>query len=492
MLPLGPSPLNRLKRARGDDSPDAGPEHHHTSKRQKRERTPPAFWNNLSRVPLCRRALQEYERRVTSTTPPGQPDRVELTAAQRKQLKRFARRGGPDCQDIIAYPEHFEPRNRSSKISSRDSRSPRSRRGSGSSKSGSAGQTKPTTLSSNDPAFEQRLLDHHVLTEEDDEAECNNLEAVTSKLRQERASLSPSQFPLEKFRQFKKENREAKAEADVLKNIIPRIASSHHRSLSDRRFTNFASMTDGETKPAQPDLYEGSPPSELARKVREDLAHYIVPSSYQNEMLLPNHFTEVKGPDGKASQLRLQATYDAAHGSRAMHQILSYEQDEQRYDGYARSFASTYHSGTGTLQLYASHATAPTEPGGDPTYRITQLDSYGMTGNYDTHRAGLAAYRNVQDLAKEERDNAIAYANGVAGNAGLETMVESRSASFATTAGAMPFTATLSQLDSDTSTDELSLDVSIPVKRSSRYSKATSSSSSKRNCATPAQQKEDG
>jgi hypothetical protein len=57
----------------------------------------------------------------------------------------------------------------------------------------------------------------------------------------------------------------------------------------------------------------------------------------------------VKGPDGNAAILQQQASYDAAHGARAMLAIQSYGKDGYTYDGSAYTIASTYHSGTGTL-----------------------------------------------------------------------------------------------------------------------------------------------
>lgn len=102
LLPPGPAPSNGLKRGRVDEPCDAQRGHHRGAKRQKREQTPPAFWNNISRVPLCRRALREFERRSKDTTPPERPQRTELRADLKKKLQKFARHGGPDCQDIIA------------------------------------------------------------------------------------------------------------------------------------------------------------------------------------------------------------------------------------------------------------------------------------------------------------------------------------------------------------------------------------------------------
>jgi hypothetical protein len=70
-----------------------------------------AFWDNLSKVPLCRAALKELDRRNSSTeSPPSQPavwadlprshqDRLELRRSAAR-LKRFARRGGPDLDGL--------------------------------------------------------------------------------------------------------------------------------------------------------------------------------------------------------------------------------------------------------------------------------------------------------------------------------------------------------------------------------------------------------
>jgi hypothetical protein len=68
--------------------------------RRSRSRTPPEFWDNLSRVPLCHRALREFNRRAVRR---AAPKPLVWSVVERdliKQLKRFARHGGPDLQDI--------------------------------------------------------------------------------------------------------------------------------------------------------------------------------------------------------------------------------------------------------------------------------------------------------------------------------------------------------------------------------------------------------
>lgn len=106
--------------------------------------------------------------------------------------------------------------------------------------------------------------------------------------------------------------------------------------------------------------------------------------------------------------MKRQACLDGAVGTRAMHSLQNYGEDEVVYDGKAYTYSSTYHSGTGTLQLYAHHATAT--PSG-PEYHMTQIDTWGMTGNVDSFRRGAAAFRNARDLAQRQRTSFIEAAN---------------------------------------------------------------------------------
>lgn len=97
-------------------------------KRQKPthpERPPPAFWDNLSKIPLTRAALEELDRRnaesasSTSLIPtrrsvtrraaakgsvdyqPAAKYVLESTQARLQEIKRWARTGGLDLSDLI-------------------------------------------------------------------------------------------------------------------------------------------------------------------------------------------------------------------------------------------------------------------------------------------------------------------------------------------------------------------------------------------------------
>ncbi|KAF2815589.1 uncharacterized protein BDZ99DRAFT_470955 [Mytilinidion resinicola] len=92
-----------------------------------------------------------------------------------------------------------------------------------------------------------------------------------------------------------------------------------------------------------------------------------------------------------------------------MNSLQSYGKGEPVSDNNAYTITSIYHNGQ--LQMYTSHPTQPSTPGGRPEYHMTQLNTWGMTGNPETFRQGAGAFRNARDWAKEQRDKAIEQAN---------------------------------------------------------------------------------
>ncbi len=68
-------------------------------------KTPPSFWDNLSHVPLGRRALVEFNRRHGRTAYPKKlaaipTGEVDIRRLKRVGLARFARHGGPLLDDL--------------------------------------------------------------------------------------------------------------------------------------------------------------------------------------------------------------------------------------------------------------------------------------------------------------------------------------------------------------------------------------------------------
>lgn len=92
--------------------------------------------------------------------------------------------------------------------------------------------------------------------------------------------------------------------------------------------------------------------------------------------------------------------------------MQSYGLDDKVFDNKAYTFGATYYSGH--LKLYVMHPTKSRDPDGKPEYHMTQIRAFALDDSLDSLREGIAAFRNMQDLAKEKRDEFIASANETA------------------------------------------------------------------------------
>lgn len=370
---------------------------------------PPEFWDRLSTIPLIRSALEELDRRnrARPAFPPPPPPRTGLV----RDLARFARHGGPDLVDLRGYPAPV-PRNHQTAGAMSSSSQSRATKSTDPTTATKSGTTKSRKSSTHNPGFDQHLTDHGIHTTWNSQEP--DLDAIYTTLAKPRPSLSPSHFSDGAFKTFRKTNAQAKDEDDVCGKVFPTIAGpweDNDPSTIDVVFGNLEPLTDGTIVAPRPEIALGALPEQLNSSIRNELHHHIIPSTMIHRVIAPNFFVEAKGPDGSAAVMTRQARYDGAVGARAMHSLQNYGQEEPVHDGNAYTFSSTYYGGTGTLQLYAHHATAPTSSGGRPEYHMTQLDSYAMTGKRQTFIEGATAYRNARDLAKQHRDNLIQVAN---------------------------------------------------------------------------------
>ncbi|KAL5373608.1 hypothetical protein PMIN06_012488 [Paraphaeosphaeria minitans] len=406
---------------------------------------PSAFWDNLTKLWLTKRALRELDRRNSQAAPslshsPHRRARRPVTrrfiAEQKtnyqlahctdylsrctprilKNIRVLARHGGPDLSDLRNYPE---PTRRFDHTMSSSQSAQSRQRGSATTSS-----TRPTTNTTRtkstgvyDRAFHQHLVDNGVYPDAYESpdgsvsADPNNLEDLTRMLAQPRPSLSPSRFADREFRELRRADAHAVKERQVSESVIPIIEGK----MIDARcrsggipFTNLEPLTDGTLKPGNPDVYYGARPEQLSRKVRGELSDLIIPSTQHDLPTVPNFFLATKGPDGSAAVAKRQACYDGALGARGMHRLLSYGQGESVYNN-ASTITSIYHDGT--LKMYTSHVALSPSPGARPEYHMTQVNTWGLTGNIEACRDGLRAYRNGRDWCKEQRDEAIRQAN---------------------------------------------------------------------------------
>ncbi|KAF2973210.1 hypothetical protein GQX73_g433 [Xylaria multiplex] len=493
-------------------------------KRQKHAfptRPPPAFWDNLSEVPLTKSALRELDRRNTAASSPTaaptlrpspRPSRRPITRrtareqkaarisiqpatqylgppsqAELRQIRSFARQGGPDLSDLRAH--HYEPTvvTSPSGMSSRLSSLGRRKRGSASSsKSALTPQTSQTnttkSISPYDRAFQQHLLDHNIFPDDYEypdgtvPPEPSNLDDILRVLAKRRPSLSPSRFSDSDFRRFKRADTHASKEWQVISTVIPIIEGEVRDSKcvsGQIPFTNLDHLTDRPLVPGNPDRYYGARPEQLNRQVRTELSKQIVPSTQHDLPIAPNFFLAVKGPGGSLEVAERQAFYDGALGARGIRSLQTYGDAELDSDNNASTITSIYHRGT--LKLYASHTLSPAIPGTSGGYMSTQIKAYALTGDADAFRTGAAAYRNARDWTRQMRDEAIKKAN--------ESLMQDEQSQLAPPDDlALSFTSsqrTLTQFrldsntasspgDSDTSADKLALEAPS-AKRTRRY-----------------------
>lgn len=213
----------------------------------------------------------------------------------------------------------------------------------------------------------------------------NNREEISTQLAQERPSLSPSQFTEGDFDNFQQKDEEVVFENDVMATIVPIVSgNSDIPSKQNVLFTEFAPLTstyDAVVRP-KPDLFDGARLRDIHERVRNpkgDIYPLIIPTKHATVPVAPNFFFEAKGPDGTAGVVKRQACYDGAYGARAMQALRNYGEEDPGFDGNAYSYSSTYQAGTGTLQLYTHHLTAPTAPEGRPDYHMTQVSAFLIT-----------------------------------------------------------------------------------------------------------------
>ncbi|KAL8765915.1 MAG: hypothetical protein Q9209_007158 [Squamulea sp. 1 TL-2023] len=317
--------------------------------------------------------------------------------------------------------------------------------------------------------FEQHLMDHGIHPNNRTQKP-HNWEEIQRKMAQPRPSLSPSTFSNGAFETFQQANDEALTEAIVMRKPFPIISGDADiPSAGELLFGNLKPLTDGTLVDAKPDFYDGARPAQIDRQIRAELGSYITPSAQHQAPALPNFFTEVKGPDGSGAVAKRQACYDGVMGTRGVNEFRAYGVDkpETVYDNNAYTITSTYHSATGTLQVYTIHSTKPTDPENHPEYYMTQLRSFAMTDTAERFREGAGAFRNARDWAEERRNELIATANGKLKVIRSETSTL-ESSNHSTQSQSTNGTAAL---ESETSADELTQDISTGSSFSNRRSK---------------------
>ncbi|KAI1132789.1 hypothetical protein F5Y10DRAFT_292457 [Nemania abortiva] len=385
---------------------------------------PPAFWDKLSEVPLTKNALRELERRKPrrSGTQSNTAQCFDYCSpTERERIKRFARIGGPDLSDLRGV----------GMSDSTQSHLGRRKRGSTSASSTLPPNSTPKT-GPYDRAFQQLLIDHGIYPNNYEYPNGQvlpppkNLEEIMQAIVEPQPSLCPSLSSREDFERFRRADARARKEWQVISDVIP-IIEGEVRDGSyvsgQVLFTNLEDPTGGLLVPGNPDRYYGARPEQLDRQVRMQLNKHIVPSTQHDLPIVPNFFLNVKGLDGTFAVAGRQACYDGALGARGMNSLQRYGDPELDADDKAYTLTSTYYEGT--LKIYATYPLSRASLGMRREYAMTQINAYALTGNIDTYRSGVSAYRNLRDWAKQKRDEAIKRANETAARDKRDTLPSS-------------------------------------------------------------------
>lgn len=263
-------------------------------------------------------------------------------------------------------------------------------------------------------AYEQKLKDAGVYPN-DRASRAANMQEIRQHVAKPRSSLTSSQFSDGEFQEFRKFCENARNETDVMVDIVPIMAGRREREFQPGRniFLNGLERLDENLKDVQPDVYHGEPPGSIDGRVRDKLEKHIIPVIGGHCPAAPNFFLEGKGPEGSITEARRQACHYGALGARAMHGLQNYGNDHPVHDGNAYTLTNTFHAG-GYLDIYATHSTPPTVPGGRPQYHMNPVGSYAMRNSAKSFREGAAAYRNGRDFAREYRREFIDKANQTA------------------------------------------------------------------------------
>ena len=276
--------------------------------------------------------------------------------------------------------------------------------------------TRPTSNSTSsnrrssayDNDFEQHLVDHRVYMN-NRKSKPGDSQRLHQRLPQPRPSLSPSRFSDNAFEDFQRKNDDLIDEGEVMRDVVPIICGNANiPNKQNLLFTRLDPIANDTTVDAKPDFYDGARLEDIDNEVRDSLGPFIIPTGHRTAPVAPNFFLEAKAAKGGADVAKRQACYDGAIGARAMHSLQSYKQ-EPIYDGNAYTVTSTYHAGTGTLQMYTTHLTQSID--GTPECHMTQVKGWALTSDPDTFRQGATAFRNARDWAQEQRDGFISAAN---------------------------------------------------------------------------------
>lgn len=230
-------------------------------------------------------------------------------------------------------------------------------------------------------------------------------------------TLSASQFSDDAFKDFLNKNAHAMTKIDIRANVIPCISGySNIQNCGGVFFNNLRAMKDIDNLFPTPDFYDGAAFTEVNDTVRDDLKKLIMPADTSKGLapLAPNFFLQITDAKSDFEMAQRQVCFQGAFGARAIHALQDYGKDEEQYDGKAYTYSAIYERGSGGLNIFAHHVTAPSSPDGRPEYHMTNVLAQFMKTNVEDFRHGARVFREFRELARRHRDKFIKEANEMA------------------------------------------------------------------------------
>ena len=266
--------------------------------------------------------------------------------------------------------------------------------------------------------FEQYLADHDIYGPKHRRAlEPKNFGQIQEYIHAHRADPRPS---IKEFQLFTTANASVSTETDVMSRVVLILCGDANIPNQQGCQFTFDLINNVQTNNPVPDLFDGAHLEDLSEKLRDqaEVRTKIIPTDHARTLVAPYFFLEVKGPDGNASFLDLQARYYGSYGARAMCILRSFNKTAPTFDDCAYAYSATYHWSECKLMIYVHHARKSLEDG-DIEYHTTRLSGCLLEDDQRSFQHGVSMFRATRELASRQRQNLIALANSEGQSAGL-------------------------------------------------------------------------
>lgn len=371
-----------------------------------------SLYDHISHIQLEQDALREFNkrnRRVPRPNPPS-PGSQHLSIPQRRQevsaeLQRFARTGGPNLTDLRGYKWPAPDRITASQNSNSKNKVMAQKRkadAEGTEQSGSQQSRKTDATGVYDENFEKCLAERNVKRHSVDTPQPTNHANLLAIMEQNRQGPSDPETLASQWKKFLRaiEPGPGATETDVQARAFTKIlGDADYPSNMNKFCTTWAQLfPDIRLTQAKPDFFDGLQPGPEYRLLTQQLDSYVCPA--KNSPLMPNFFTEIKGPSGTEKVLNLQALYAGTLGARGVYQAQKVA-GKDPFDGNAYLFSGTFISTS--LRLYAHFVSQPTEEDGLLHYHMHLLHHYPLDNSAGGFLAGVNAFQNLRDHAAKVR-----------------------------------------------------------------------------------------